>query len=119
MTFGLWPGVEVYFETGRDPVAYVFEHLPSEGPVTMRKAEADRRIELKEYSYARIEEEFAGLGLKLAPPNGWNSKNLPEFFNAQTNPGVNWEESFGQPDIQVNPATKVQWDIRPPKAEEL
>ena len=51
MTFGLWPGVEVYFQTGRDPVAYVFDDLPSEGPVTMRKAEADRRIELKEYAW--------------------------------------------------------------------
>ena len=78
-------------------MAYVFDHLPAEGPVTMRKAEADRKIELKEYSYARIEEEFAGLGLKMAPPNGWDSKNLPEFFNAQTNPGCTGRRASGSP----------------------
>tara|TARA_B100000674_G_C37076952_1_gene574206 strand:+ start:79 stop:438 length:360 start_codon:yes stop_codon:yes gene_type:complete len=105
----------VYFDTGKPPVAYVFENLPSEGPVLMRKAEADRRIELSDLSYADIEKEFGALGFQKVLPAGWNSKKVPEFFNAQTNQGVNWdaEDKWPEtPEIQKNSVTGVTWDFR-------
>ena len=110
----------MYFDTGKPPVAYVFESLPSEGPVLMKKADADRRIELAELSYADIEKEFGAMGFKKAPPAGWNSKKEPDFFNAETNRGVNWgAENFANPDVQKNAATGGTWDIKPPRADDL
>ena len=62
LAFRMWKDIDIFYEMGKPPVAYVFDD--KEPGSVLRKTQADRVVPLTTMNYDQIAEYFGGLGFQ-------------------------------------------------------
>ena len=103
LAFRMWPDIDIFYEMGKPPVAYVFDD--KEPGSVLRKTQADRVVPLTTMNYDQIAEYFGGLGFQKVEGTGtsedvsmnWttvkNNGKLMYWENTKTE--VRWDNSYG------------------------
>ena len=103
LAFRMWKDIDIFYEMGKPPVAYVFDD--KEPGSVLRKTQADRVVPLTTMNYDQIAEYFGGLGFQKLEGTGtsedvsmnWttvkNNGKLMYWENTKTE--VRWDNSYG------------------------
>ena len=100
LAFRMWPHIDIFYDMGKPPVAYVFEDKEPES--VLRKSQADRVVPLTTMNYDQIAEYFTGLGFQKLEGGTAGLEDVSTNWTTVKNNGktMYWE----------NTATEVRWD---------